>query len=702
MTASRRPARRGSPARRTTVAAAALAVGALGCAALAAPPAGAAWGGAQIVSVDNARAEQADGPTTAVDISGDGRYVVFQTRASNFFADDDPDAPGTIRQGGVFRFDRQTGAIALVADGDVLDDTTGEVQRRGAHAPSVSDDGRWVAFASAQQLAPQDVNDNIDVYVRDMARPIAGDRAVSGAYTLVSARDGGDQPARYELRDPPLPGRNPGAAVFAGQAISGDGRYVAFRTTEQRSDLPARDELDTPPGNVFVRDVAAKRTVLVSRTLDGAAPAGGALAPVVISRDGSTVSWVGENGPLQTRMIDGESLDNGQRYYLWTRWNDAGAATRRVTGLADPDDPGCGPGGRVSSSPIVVGPCDGPLTDVDAGFGDISSRAPSLSADGWTVAFVSGAGPRPSQDADIALDAYVTSMRPGLSRKAATRVVTKGTTAPNPAANSDVEWVVLSADGRRLLLLTGRRQYLPPAPPLIGEPRTSGGGAELYSVDLAGGGGTRRMLTPGGVGPDDAIEPNPSLSADGRVVSFVSKASNLVPGDANEFADAFAAIELDEQRTLPPPAGLGGDAIDQDVVSAIDDFDVTAVSRRDGTLLLRVVVPAPGALEAVAATRPVAARRRARTQARARPKRRARAAAKAKKPRQVSRANGRARRAGTTRLTLRLTGRDLRAVRRGTPLPVRVTVTLTPAVRGARARRASTLATFRVTRRPRR
>jgi Tol biopolymer transport system component len=655
----------------------------------------AGWTDAQLASVDNARLEQGDGASNAVDVSGDGRWVVFQTRASNFFGDDDPDPLGRTRQGGVFRFDRTTGAIALVADGDQMDDDSGELLLRGASAPSVSDDGRYVVFATAQRLVPQDDNDNVDVYRRDMALPLGLDRAAGAAYTLVSARDGGDDPAHYEPREPALPGRTPGASVFAGQAISGDGRYVAFRTVEQKSDLPANAGVDTPAGSVFVRDVQQRRTVLASPALDGSGPVGGAQVPVVLSRDGSTVAWVGENAPRQTRFVGGETLDDAQRYYLWRRWDEPGARTRRITGIADPDDPACGLDGHISPSVTSVAPCDGPLTDTDASSADIGGRAPALSADGMTVAFVSGAGPRPAQDSDVALDAYVTSMRPGVTRKSGTRVVTKGTTSANAAVNGDVESVAISADGSRVLLATTRRQFLPPAPPLIGDPRSSAGSTELYTTDLTPGGGTRRILRPGGADLNGAVDANTALSADGRVIAFVSRASNLVFGDANEMADAFVVQEVDDQQTAPPPSGLGEDAIDEDVTSISDDFALRVTSRKDGTLGLRVVVPVAGAVRAIARTRPVRASRAARSRGSVRRAVRARRV----KVRQVASGRATARRRTTVSITLRLSSRDRRSLLRGATLPVRVTATLAPRA-GGRARTTAANATFRVKAKP--
>ncbi len=179
--------------------------------------------GADIVSVDNAAGEQSDAQTVNADISANGRYVVFQTRATNFFEDDggvlgahgvEPDAepPGTLREGGIFRYDRVTGAIALVADGSEVHtegSESGNLIFRGAANPSVSADGRYVVFSTAQQLVPQDKNDNVDVYRRDMNVPLNADRKDSGAYTIVSAKDGGKnrRRTRRTARRCPAPNR---------------------------------------------------------------------------------------------------------------------------------------------------------------------------------------------------------------------------------------------------------------------------------------------------------------------------------------------------------------------------------------------------------------------------------------------------------------------------------------------------------------
>jgi hypothetical protein len=275
--------------------------------------------GAQIVSADFARGEQGDDATTFAAISADGRYVAIQTRARNFFADDDPDPPGRYRAGGVFRFDLATQTLAKVADGDLFDEATNQFLRRGASNPSISADGRYVAFATAEPLVAADLNDHVDVYVRDMNVAIGQ----PGAYDLVSARDGGDVPAAYGTPAVPTPGSEPGSDVSRGVAISADGRRVAFRT-DAPTDLPASGAVDVPAGQVFVRDRVADTTTLVTAKRDpesGAmtsAPAGGA-AGAALSADGTTVAWTGGNAGDQTRFLGGENPEPSFPYYLWRR-----------------------------------------------------------------------------------------------------------------------------------------------------------------------------------------------------------------------------------------------------------------------------------------------------------------------------------------------------------------------------------------------
>src|SRR5262249_53896932 len=161
----------------------------------------------------------------------------------------------------------------------------------------------------------------------DMALPASA----AGAYDLVSARDGGSTAASYEApAGTDRPGVNPGAELTVRSAISGDGRYVVFRTPFTASNLPAASRPVTPGGQVFVRDRRTQRTVLITKDKTTGDPVGGGIGAATISADGSTVLWLGRAGPAQSAFLTGEFLDDSITYLLWRRWDDAGAATRRV------------------------------------------------------------------------------------------------------------------------------------------------------------------------------------------------------------------------------------------------------------------------------------------------------------------------------------------------------------------------------------
>jgi len=90
-------------------------------------------------------------------ISGDGRYVAFGSGASNLVVGDTNDV------GDVFVCDRQTGTIERVSV-----DSAGTQGNDTSGVPSLSADGRCVAFGSAaSNLVPWDTNGFTDIFLRD-------------------------------------------------------------------------------------------------------------------------------------------------------------------------------------------------------------------------------------------------------------------------------------------------------------------------------------------------------------------------------------------------------------------------------------------------------------------------------------------------------------------------------------------------------
>lgn len=107
----------------------------------------------------------ADGPSRAPAISPDGRYVSFYSEARNLVADD---ANGA---GDVFLADLRTGRVERVSVSSREREQNAAVVAPFAQISDVSRDGRFVAFDSdATNLVRRDRNRDTDVFVRDRRR----------------------------------------------------------------------------------------------------------------------------------------------------------------------------------------------------------------------------------------------------------------------------------------------------------------------------------------------------------------------------------------------------------------------------------------------------------------------------------------------------------------------------------------------------
>jgi Tol biopolymer transport system component len=100
---------------------------------------------------------QSDAGSYSPSLSADGRWVAFESEASNLVAND------TNKVRDIFVYDRQTGAterVSLASNG---------IQSNGeSNSPRISANGRWVAFVSwANNLVTADTNDWSDIFVYD-------------------------------------------------------------------------------------------------------------------------------------------------------------------------------------------------------------------------------------------------------------------------------------------------------------------------------------------------------------------------------------------------------------------------------------------------------------------------------------------------------------------------------------------------------
>jgi len=203
------------------------------------------------VSVSSAGAE-ANGQSFSPSMSSDGRYVAFESGASNLVSGDGNGATD------VFVHDRLNGQTTRVSVSSAGTEANGS-----SFASSISPDGRYVAFASgASNLVPGDGNGLADVFVHDRQ---------SGLTTRVSVSTAGVE----------------ANGASQSSSISSGGRFVAFESVA--SNLVSGD--GNGQADVFVRDRQTGRTLRASVSSAGAEGNGGSARPS-ISDNGRYVAFV--------------------------------------------------------------------------------------------------------------------------------------------------------------------------------------------------------------------------------------------------------------------------------------------------------------------------------------------------------------------------------------------------------------------------
>ena len=167
--------------------------------------------------------------------------------------------PGdTNNQMDVFRKDLWTGAVVLVSRS-----AAGGQGNFQSDSPVLSADGRYMAFRSyANNLVAGDTNNRADIFRKDLQ---------TGEIVLVSAAADGTQVAQDS----------------ATPAMTPDGRYVAFRRTQVVTLSPGSA---FPKLNIFHKDLTTGALYWVSRTAGGASSDGDSSEPA-ISADGRYVAF---------------------------------------------------------------------------------------------------------------------------------------------------------------------------------------------------------------------------------------------------------------------------------------------------------------------------------------------------------------------------------------------------------------------------
>lgn len=362
-------------------------------------------------------------------ISADGRFVAFESEATNLVEDD------TNGVSDIFVRNLAASTTTRVSITGSGEQATGG----GSFAPVVSANGRFVAFQSfATNLVSGDTNTKADIFLHDLQFHTT---------ILISASEDGS-PANGDSYAP---------------AISADGRYVAFQS--QASNLVNGDA--NQKADVFVRDVQTGQTVLVSATADGSSANGDSDVPS-ISADGRFVAFQSDASDL----VEGDT--NGKTD-IFIR-NLAEGTTVRVsvsTAGEEANDssllPILSPGARFvtyqSKASNLVEEDKNNQTDLfvydrqagttrrlsvasDGSEGNATSYAPASINDSGIVVFASDASNLVSGDTNAQTDIFVHHLAAGT-----TSLISTGT--GGSPANGFSFFPVLSADSRWVAFFSG-------------------------------------------------------------------------------------------------------------------------------------------------------------------------------------------------------------------------------------------------------
>ncbi len=538
---------------------------------------------------------QSNGGSAQPSISADGRYIAFQSFASNL-VDNDTNAVAD-----VFVLDRTSGNLQRISVS-----TSGEQANGDSGTPSLSSDGRFVAFDSAAtNLAPGHVNhrsvvtsNHRDVFVydrqanllRNITSPELASTVVVNHVTLA-----------YNDAESTVEGNvKVGNSLFAGNRVTSDlgrrsasqGHNVLASATQQTeiqtSDLidssaatklsPFQSIEDRPPGYLLRQGSsaidAADGTSSIPRDQWGrlrGTPDVGALeavsasigGTVFVDYDGDRFQGIDEGGfPEVTLFVDSNHdgiLQSNERSTLTAK-----GSTLQNAGRFELED--------LSPEPQVIRVIPPehwqatglPITRVAVGSlqGNGDSTTAAISEDGSYIVFASNASNLvPADGSDVNLFLFskaeqtldkvpLAGTNPkalGFAGSSAEKVLVRDDSGvyfydritklleplsvsnSGALANAHSDDASVSADGRWVV-------YSSFATNLVAGDTDAFADIYLYDRDHASVVSVTKQAN--GIQGNQDSE-NPSISSDGRFITFSSDASNLVPNDTNGRGDVF-------------------------------------------------------------------------------------------------------------------------------------------------------------------
>jgi hypothetical protein len=312
------------------------------------------------------------------------------------------------------------------------------------------------------------------------------------------------------------------AAVGDGESrsscISANGRYVAFASKASNLLWPLGQDINGSVQDVFLRDLVTHQTYLVSRphSYPGSGANGASNNPF-ITPDGAFLVFDSE----ASNLVSGDSNGVIDVFLVDLRFLPSSLPPAVLVSVSNAEELGNG-----------------------------NSFGPNMSDDGSVVAFSSTADNLTSDSPNTpGQDIYVRD----LTDQTTTLVSVNG--SGEPANTNQSEDQAISGDGRYVVFWSGATN-LDRTPELDGydsnddydvfifDRQAPSPGAEIVSMNMTGNSG--QMAGP----PQDRASAYPCISGNGRYVSFISSAADLVVNDTNTGPDVFVRDMLSDSTVL--------------------------------------------------------------------------------------------------------------------------------------------------------